>query len=63
MDIALREGNLGHRPPGGVAGASVAAAEPRAEQVATITVSRQSPDDAGIREIYVSVDGDQIAIL
>ena len=37
--------------------------EPRAEQVATITVSRKAPDDAGIREIYVSVDGKQIAIL
>ena len=34
-----------------------------AEQIATITVSRQSPDDAGIREIYVSVDSEQIAIL
>jgi len=32
-------------------------------QVACITVSRQSPDDAGVREIYVSVDGEQIAIL
>jgi hypothetical protein len=51
------------RPPGGATGASLAKAEPRAEQVATITVSRQAPDDAGIREIYVSVDGEQIAIL
>jgi hypothetical protein len=63
VEIVLREGNSGHRPPGGVTGASLAAAEPRADQVATITVSRQSPDDAGIREIFVSVDGDQIAIL
>jgi hypothetical protein len=61
--IAFRGGVSGVRPPGGATGASLAKAEPRAEQVATITVSRQSPDDAGIREIYVSVDGEQIAIL
>jgi hypothetical protein len=63
VEIALRENNSGHGPPGGVTGASLAIATPRAEQVATITVSRQSPDDAGIREIFVSVDGEQIAIL
>ena len=63
MVMAFREGVSGTRPPGGATGASMAKAEPRAEQVATITVSRQSPDDAGIREIYVSVDGEQIAIL
>ena len=28
-----------------------------------ITVSRQSPDDVGFREIFVSVDGDPIGIL
>jgi hypothetical protein len=28
-----------------------------------ITVSRLSPDDAGIREIFVSVDGNEIAVL
>jgi hypothetical protein len=61
--IAFRESVSGTRPPGGATGASLAKSEPRAEQVATITVSRQSPDDAGIREIYVSVDGEQLAIL
>jgi hypothetical protein len=61
--IAFREGVSGARPPGGATGAALAKAEPRSEQVATITVSRQSPDDAGIREIYVSVDDEQIAIL
>ena len=63
MVIAFREGVSGIRPPGGATGASLAKAEPRAEQVATITVTRQAPEDAGIREIYVSVDGEQIAIL
>jgi len=31
--------------------------------VACITVTRQSRDDAGVREIYVSVDGEEIAVL
>ena len=31
--------------------------------VAFITVSRKAPDDVGFREVYVSVDGEQIAIL
>ena len=31
--------------------------------VATVTVSRQSPQDCGIREIFVSVDGEEFAIL
>lgn len=30
---------------------------------ATITVSRTSPDDIGLREIFVSLDGESIAIL
>jgi hypothetical protein len=30
---------------------------------ATITVSRTSPDDIGLREIFVSLDGKSIAIL
>ena len=61
--MELRAGASGVGPPGGAAGASLAKAEPRADHVATITVSRQSPDDAGIREIFVSVDGETIAIL
>ena len=63
MIMAFRESGSGSRPPGGKVGASLAKAEPRSEQVATITVSRQSPDDAGIREIFVSVDSEQIGIL
>jgi len=34
-----------------------------AEDQATITVSRTSPDDIGLREIFVSLDGGSIAIL
>jgi hypothetical protein len=63
MFIAFRERHAGIAPPGGSTGVTQARAEPRPEQVATITVSRQSPDDAGIREIFVSVDGETVAIL
>ena len=63
MLIALRERHAGVGPPGGSPGVTLARAEPRAEQVATITVSRQSAGDAGIREIFVSVDGETVAIL
>jgi hypothetical protein len=31
--------------------------------VATVTVSRRSPEDCGIRGIFVSVDGEEFAIL
>ena len=30
---------------------------------ARITISRQNPEDIGFREVYVSVDGKQIAVL
>lgn len=30
---------------------------------ARITIRRESPDDVGFREIFVSIDGDQVAIL
>ena len=32
-------------------------------QDATITVTRQSPDDAGFREIFVSLDGERLGML
>lgn len=35
----------------------------RVNDVATITISRQSADDVPFREIFVSVDGEQIAVL
>ncbi len=40
-----------------------ARAERRSNYVACITVSRTSPDDVGVREIFVSVDGKEVAIL
>jgi hypothetical protein len=35
----------------------------RMNYVASITVRRRSPEDVGFREVYVSVDGEQIAVL
>ena len=35
----------------------------RANYLASITVSREAPNDVGFREVYLSVDGEQIAIL
>lgn len=49
--------------PPGLAGACPDVAVPQASGVACITVSRRSPSDAGIREIFVSVDGERVAVL
>lgn len=38
-------------------------ADQRTNDVAIITITRQSPQDVAFREIFVSVDGEQIAIL
>jgi len=33
------------------------------QAAATIVLSRTSPDDVGIREIYVSIDGEDVGVL
>ena len=48
---------------GGVAGVDLAQIVPRTNRVASITVSRESREDVGFREIFVSVDGVSVAIL
>ena len=63
MEIALRDTPLRTPPPGGLEGSALRTVANRMNYVACITVSRQLPEDAGVREIYVSVDGQQIAIL
>jgi hypothetical protein len=63
VDIALRDTAMRPPPPGGLEGSSLRTVAAQMNGVACITVSRRSPDDAGVREIYVSVDGQQIAIL
>lgn len=60
---ALRDSGTRTIPPSGLEGASLNTAARRMNYVATITVRRQLPEDAGVREIYVSVDGEEIAIL
>ena len=50
-------------PPAIDIGADILSIERRPAEPARITVSRQSPEDAGYREIFVSIDGEQAAIL
>lgn len=60
---ALRDTGSRTLPPGGLEGSSLHTTTRRLNYVASITVSRQSAEDAGVREIYVSVDGNEIAVL
>lgn len=60
---ALRDTANRPLPPSGLEGSSLHTTGRRMNYVACITVTRQSSDDAGVREIYVSVDGEQIAVL
>ena len=48
---------------GSLTDGSLTAAPKSKSFVATVTVSRQSPEDCGIREVFVSVDGEEFAIL
>lgn len=50
-------------PPSRLEGSSLHAVAARTSEVACITIVRRSPEDAGVREIYVSVDGKELAIL
>jgi len=43
--------------------ADLVAAPKRSSEVACITVSRNAPEDVGFREVFVSVDGKDVAIL
>ena len=64
MDIeALRDTGNRTVPPSGLEGSSLHTTAQRMNYVAFITGTRQSADDVGVREIYVSVDGEEIAVL
>ena len=63
VQAELRDSSSKTGPRGGLEGVAAGEIESRISDVACITVSRQSPDDAGVREIFVSVDGESIAIL
>ena len=63
VQIALRDDASRMVPPGGREGAALHTIDRRTNYVASITVSRRSSEDVGFREVYVSVDGEQIAVL
>jgi hypothetical protein len=63
VEIALRDTGIRKPPAGGLEGSALHTVANRMNYVACITVTRQLPEDVGVREIYVSVDGEQIAIL
>ena len=63
MSLDLRDTTSRTGPPGGQEGIAVGEIAASMSDVACITVARQSPADAGVREIFVSVDGETIAIL
>jgi hypothetical protein len=50
-------------PPAIDIGSNILTVERRPAEPAYITVCRQSPQDAGYREIFVSIDGEQVAML
>ena len=60
---ALRDTGRRTVPPSGLEGSSLHTTSQRMNYLACITVRRQAPEDAGVREIYVSVDGEDIAVL
>jgi hypothetical protein len=50
-------------PPAIDIGTDILDIERRPAEPARITISRESPQDAGYREIFVSIDGEQVAML
>jgi hypothetical protein len=56
-------GDAAAEPPAIDFGSDTLNVERRPAEPARITVCRQSPQDAGYREIFVSIDGEQVAML
>lgn len=63
MLFELRDAIVLPRPAGSRSGATLATVSRRSNYVACITVSRTSPDDVGFREVFISVNGEQVAVL
>ncbi len=63
MFFELRDAVALPRPPGSRVGADLVKSAHRSNYVSCITVSRQSPDDVGFREVFVSVDGKDVGML
>src|SRR5690349_7779571 len=59
----LLRGGATAEPPALDIGADLLDLERRPAEPARITITRQSPQDAGYREVFVSLDGEQIAML
>ena len=59
----LRESVVLPRPPGSRVNADLVSEPEPSNQVACITVTRQSPEDVGFREVFLSVDGKDVGIL
>ena len=59
----LFRGAVMTEPPSIDIGNDILNIERQPAEPARLTISRQSPDDAGYREIFVSLDGEQIAML
>ena len=63
MFSALRDGVALSRPFGSGSDAALIQSPRRSQFVACITVSRQAPEDVGFREVFLSVEGRDVAIL
>lgn len=61
--LALRRSEAGRQPPGSRAGADLMRALRAASDLACITVMRTSPEDVGFREVFLIVDGVEVAVL
>lgn len=59
----LLRGGATVEPPSIDIGADILDIERRPAEPSRITVCRQSPEDAGYREVFVSLDGEQVAML
>jgi hypothetical protein len=61
--LELRDHGAASNVPRSSAFAHLLKTPKSANFVASISVSRESPEDVGFREVFVSVDGEQVAIL
>ena len=63
MFFELRDAVALPRPPGSCVGSDLVKTSRRSHYVACITVSRTSPADVGFREVFLLVDGVEVALL
>jgi hypothetical protein len=61
--LTLRRTSRGSQPPGSRTGADLVRELRATHDVACITVARTSPDDVGFREVFLLVDGVDVAVL